>query len=354
MIKILIEGSGCTGNSCVTNLTSSEWIFNRPSLMVWADSIYISEQDFSFLTSGNFISSDSEISEDLAMFVEKMKSEGIAELFDPNDVLMPISKDSVLETVKQDLDSFGIPGSEKDSSGKRKPPIIESGGSRFCPVVLEGIYSSLLESRLLGCTCVMDPDKASFAFARFANIYPSSTTAFNVFDELYTTLVPELRVYHDYRIFCSSNKKKSCLHGKDCTINRKSYLDKFFNDLMFLRNDQGLVSLKGLIESKEQEIGSSDEALKKAVLKDISKAQKRLFDSYPNARRWMKFVTVASSSALAVFSNSPTEALLPIGGLLGMSQAIDTSIERLTEKERWKIGFCESYRKQQLPSSPQQ
>ncbi|MGI6217553.1 MAG: hypothetical protein ACOYIK_08075 [Coriobacteriales bacterium] len=83
MTKILIEGAGCTGDSCVMNLTSSEWIFNRPSLMVWADSIYLSEQDFSFLTSGYFAKSDPEISEDLAIFVEKMKSEGIAELFNP-------------------------------------------------------------------------------------------------------------------------------------------------------------------------------------------------------------------------------------------------------------------------------
>lgn len=281
-----------------------------------------------------------------------MKSEGIVELFDPNDVLISISKDSVLDTVKQDLSLFGASGSEKDSNGKCEPPFIECEGNHFCPVVLEGIYSSLLESRLLGCTCVMDPDKASLVFARFGNNFPSSTTAFNVFDELYTVLVPELRVYHDYKIFCSSNKKKSCLHGEDCTKNRKTNIVKFFDDLMILRDNQGLSSLKSLIERKEQELDSGDEVLKKAVLKDISKAQKRLYDSYPNARKRMKFVSVASSSALAAISSSPTEALLPIAGLLGVSQVIDTSIERLAEKEHWKIGFCESYRRQQLP--PQQ
>lgn len=347
MIKILIEGSGCTGDSCVANLTSTEWIFSRPSLMVWADSIYISEQDFSFLTSGHFARSDSEISEDLAIFVEKMKNEGIAELFDPNEVLMPISKDSVIDTVRQDLNLFGTPGSEQDSNGKCEPPFIENEGSHFCPVVLEGIYSSLLESRLLGCTCVMDPDKASFVFARFGNSYPSSTAAQNVFDELYTVLVPELRVYHDYKIFCSSNKKELCLHGEDCSKNRRKNIDKFFDDLMALRENHDLRSLRSLIENKEQELDSGDEILKKAVLKDISKAQKRLFDSYPNARKWMKYISAISSSALAVISSSPAEALLPIGGLLGMSQVIDTSIERLTEKERWKIGFCDSYIKKQ-------
>lgn len=61
----------------------------------------------------------------------------------------------------------------------------------------------------------------------------------------------------------------------------------------------------------------------------------------------MKYISAISSSALAVISSSPAEALLPIGGLLGMSQVIDTSIERLTEKERWKIGFCDSYIKKQ-------
>ena len=343
MTKILIEGSGCIGDSCVANLTSTEWIFNRPSLMVWADNIYISEQDFSFLTSGYFVRSDSGISEDLAIFVEKMKSEGIAELFNPNEVLMPISKDSVLNTVKQDLSFFGTPGSEKDSNGKYEPPFIENGGNHFCPVALEGIYSSLLESRLLGCTCVMDPDKASFVFTRFGNSYPSSSAAQNVFDELYSVLVPELRVYHDYKIFCSSNKKESCLHGEDCTNNRRENIDKFFDDLMFHRENKDLSSLKSLIENKEQELGSEDAVLKRAVLKDISKAQKRLFDSYPNARKWMKFISAVSSSALAIISNSPTEALLPIASLIGLSQVVDASIEKLTEKERWKIGFCNAF-----------
>ena len=343
MLKILIEGSGCTGDSCVANLTSTEWIFNRPSLMVWADSIYISEDDFSFLTSGYFTGSDSEISEDLAIFAERMRSEGVAELFNPNEVLRPISKDSVLDAVKQDLILFGTPGSEKDSNGKCEPPFIESEGKRFCPVVLEGIYSSLLESRLLGCTCVMDSDKASFVFARFGNSYPSSTAAHNVFDELYTVLVPELCAYHDYRIFCPSSKKELCLHGEDCIKNRRKNIDKFFDDLMFLRENQSISSLKNLIENKEQELGSGDEVLKKAVLKDISKAQKRLFDSYPNVRKWMKFISAVSSSALAITASFPAEALLPIAGLLGMSQVVDASIERLTEKERWKIAFCDSF-----------
>ncbi|MGI6217554.1 MAG: hypothetical protein ACOYIK_08080 [Coriobacteriales bacterium] len=205
----------------------------------------------------------------------------------------------------------------------------------------------MLEARLLGCTCVMDPDKASFAFTRFGNSYPSSTTAFDVFNELYTVLVPELHIYNDYKIFCSSNRKESCLHGKDCVRDRKKNINKFFDDLMFLRENQELKSLKELIGSKDQELDSGDEALKKAVLEDISKSQKKLFEFYPNVRKWMKFVSVASSSALAIFSNSPSEALLPAVGLLGVSQIIDASIERLTEKERWKIGFCESVRKRQ-------
>lgn len=59
----------------------------------------------------------------------------------------------------------------------------------------------------------------------------------------------------------------------------------------------------------------------------------------------MKFASVVSSSALAIVSNSPTEALLLVAGFLGVSQVINASTERLTEKERWKIGFCESFTK---------
>lgn len=79
-----------------------------------------------------------------------MKSKGIIELFDPNKILPPISKESALDRIQQDLSLFGVPATEKDSNRKREPPYIEEKGARFCPVALEGVYSSLLESRLLG------------------------------------------------------------------------------------------------------------------------------------------------------------------------------------------------------------
>lgn len=349
MNKILIEGSGCTGDSCITNLTSSEWIINRPSIMVWADSIFISEQDYSFLTSGAFVRDDSEMSEDMAQLVTSLKNEKIIELFNPNKLLGKTSKDSITAQIEYDLKVFGIPASKKDENGKQQPAHIERDGVHYCPVILGGIYSSLLESKFLGCTCVMDPEKASFAFSRFGSLYPSSDEAANVFDELYTVLVPELRIYHDYRLFCSAERKNECVHGGECTHDREKNLRRFFDDLMFLRDNPTLKSLKGLIESKEQELQDENALLRKAVLRDISKSQKKLFESYPRARKWMKYAAAISSATLAAISSSPTEALLPAAGIMGASHLIDASIEQLTKRDQWKIAFCES-RKSRLPT----
>lgn len=343
MIKILIEGSGCTGDSCVMNLTSSEWIIKRPSLMLWADSIYISNQDYSYLTSGSFVTGDSEVSEDLAAFVSSLKNEGIVELFDPGKILGKISRNSIEERIQQDLRLYGASISEDKRARGNEPPFVEKSGVHFCPVMLEGIYSSLLESRFLGCECVMDADKATFALSHPGENDISFDSASRVFDELYTILVPELSSFHEYRLFCPSDKKNECIHGADCSREREKNLRVYLDEVMLVRENPALRSLKKLIEAKEQELGAGDGLLRSAVLKDIAASQRKVYELYPRAKKWMKYVASISSGAIAAISGSPSEALLPAVGLLGASQMADASLEWLTERERWKIAFCESF-----------
>ena len=90
-------------------------------------------------------------------------------------------------------------------------------------------------------------------------------------------------------------------------------------------------------------MGPEDDQLKNAVLRDISRAQKRLFESYPAAQKWMKYIATVSSSAIAAISSSASEALLPIAGILGATQILDVKIRELQQKEHWKIGFCDSF-----------
>lgn len=343
MDKVLIEGSGCMGDSCVSNLTSTEWLFDYPSIMVWADSILISEQDYAFLSSGHFEHNDSGISEDFAQLISSLKDEAIVEVYNPLNVLPDISRESVIAQVQHDLDWFGIPASERDQQGKVEPAHILYDNMHICPVVLESIYSSLLTSRLLGCTCIMDRKKASFAFSRFGTSYPSSSQSTEVFNELYSVLVPELRIYRDYRLFCPTERKNKCVHGDECIQQRSKNVIRFIDDLRFLRDNPDLKALKKLIDKKESDLGPEDDQLKNAVLRDISRAQKRLFESYPAAQKWMKYIATVSSSAIAAISSSASEALLPIAGILGATQILDVKIRELQQKEHWKIGFCDSF-----------
>lgn len=48
----------------------------------------------------------------------------------------------------------------------------------------------------------------------------------------------------------------------------------------------------------------------------------------------MKFAAATSSDAIAILSNSPSEALLSIAGLMSASQIAGASIAKLTEKEK--------------------
>lgn len=73
----------------------------------------------------------------------------------------------------------------------------------------------------------MDPHKASLAFARFGDNYPSSSTSFNVFNEIYTVLIPELPIYHGYKILCSSGRRDVCLRGEECSRERMQNTNRF-------------------------------------------------------------------------------------------------------------------------------
>lgn len=339
--KFLVEGPGCTGESCVNNITSIEWAYRNPSLLVWADEIMLSDIDYKAIMSGRAHREGSQFEENLASLIEMLKEEGIVRIFDARKTIPQISLDSVEQQVLSDLSRYGNTASTNETTDKVSPHEIVTPEGHFCGVILEAMYTSLLLSRILGCTCVMDRGKASFAFSRFGNAYPMHSSAAEVFNELYSIILPELDLHNGYRLFCSDAAMEKCAYGEKCSNEAKANLRRFVDDVLFMRDNECIVGLKGLTRRIELKRGSETKTIRRAVLNDIRRANHRVESTYSSIKNWTKYIASCSAMAVSAMSTSPSEALIPVGGIAATAGLASTIVSRLEKKEEWKLLFRE-------------
>ena len=349
--KYLVEGPGCTGESCVNNITSIEWAYRSPSLLVWADEIMLSDIDYEAIMNRRAHREGSQFEETLASLIEILKAEGIVQVFDAKKTIPQISLDSVRQQVLTDLSRYGGVLSEDEASDKNTPQEIVTPEGHFCGVILESMYTSLLLSRILGCTCVMDKNKASFAFSRFGNAYPMHSGAGEVFDELYSIVLPELDLHNGYRLFCSDATMQKCAHGERCANEAKANLRRFIDDVLFMRDNECIAGLKDLTRRIELERGPETETIRRAVLSDIRRANHRVESTYSSIKAWTKYIASCSAIAVSAMSASPSEALIPVGGIAATAGLANTIISRLEKKEEWKLLFREKMEASRLNES---
>ena len=139
--RLLLEGPGCVCGGSAANLVSMEWLTRYPSILLWADSIVVSQADYDYVSSGCFMGDDQALGMTYALFFERLKGEGLITTFDPKTTIPRISAESVESFVLSDIERFGT-APEKDADGKVTPSFIETCAGSFCGVVLESIYNA--------------------------------------------------------------------------------------------------------------------------------------------------------------------------------------------------------------------
>ena len=214
--RMLLEGPGCVCGDGAANLISMEWLASNPAILLWADCIIVSQKDYDFVCSGDFMHDDPLLAETYALFFECLRAEGLIETFDAEKAIPHISAESVTEQVLLDIERYGT-APKKCEDGKMLPGVIETPSGSFCGFALESIYTNLLVSRLFGCSCLMDRHKAEYVNWRFSAHYPANYSGIDAFHELYTVLIPEVNPHESYRLFCSKDVREKCVKNDECS-----------------------------------------------------------------------------------------------------------------------------------------
>lgn len=347
---MLLEGVGCVCNSAASNLISMNWLVERPSVLMWAKEILVSESDYRYLASGYCTESDSYASETLGVLFDELKAEGIIRPFDPDPYLPSISRKSIAECVDGDLLLFGTEESAPNAQGKREPVMIQSDYGSYCAVMLESLYTNLLLSRLLKSSCLMDDAKAKYIMNRFGDSAGAEVGHGKSFDELYSVIVPELRLI-DYHLLCPEPIRNECAHVEECLGSIEKNSKRFVDALLMLRDKEEIRGLSRLIEHLENETGGNPEEVTRAALRDIAKAQKRVRTSFDAAKRWSTIVTAAAGSVAASSFVSEGPVASTAAGIVSAVGALGLFIsEGLQHSESWKITYANEYIAKNIPN----
>ena len=350
--RMLLEGVGCVCDSEVSNLISMNWLLERQSVLMWAQEILVSNLDYQCLSSGYYRGSDSYVSETLGVLFDELKVEGIIRLFDPDPFLPSISRESVAECVDKDLLSFGSEEGAPDAKGKREPAMVHSDYGSYCAVMLESLYTNLLLSRLLESSCLMDDTKAKYIMNRFGGSASSEVEHGKSFDELYSVIVPELRLI-DYQLLCPEPRRDECVYGEECTKSITKNSKRFVDELLMLRDKEEIRGLSRLIEHLENETGGNPEEVTRAALHDIAKAQERVRASLEAAKRWSTIVTTISGSVAVSSFVSDNPVLSTATGVVSAIGALGCFVsDGLQQSESWKITYANEYMEKQPHKMP--
>ncbi len=341
--KMLIEGVGCICGSEVGNLMSLGWLIDRPSVLLWADRIFISERDLGFIESGYQYLQGTARLEALAVLFGRLKKEGIIIPFSPNKYLLPISQESIKEQVNSDIRMYGVGTGERDANGKAEPTMVSGEFGSFCHVMIGSIYTNMLLSRLMGCSCLMDASKAMYVKERFGSASENELFHGEAFDTLYRVSIPEIKPI-DYRILCSPSQHDSCARRGDCDKDLSKNVNRFVDDILVKRENKEIRGLSTLVERLEQEVGGDSDAVVSAAARDIARSQRRVYGCFDSIKRWATLVgDVSSAIAVSSFITGQPTASTITASIATASAVSAFVMDRYERNQSWKITYAEKW-----------
>jgi hypothetical protein len=320
------------------NSTSLEWLFNNASVLLWAEKILVTENDFAVLHKQSYF--DDDIDQECARSLfDCLRDEGIIETFAPRIYLNDITSSSIEEQVNQDEQRWGIDTGGPNEEGLYDHNTIRLGEHLFCPPLVKGIYGSLTLARFLNCSCVFDERERFFLEKRFSaiNKFPEYCSAgYAAFTTLYQVFLPSLIPERDFQLFCNPSRGSKCVNAKDCRANAKNNLQRMIDYILIARDKPELQQLAQRLELLETKVGPDESRIRRALLRDIRREQRNLRVVYPTVKHWSRLLQLASAPAL-LYGSQTSQPLIGMSaaGLAALAEAIHVSVDVLQEKHRW-------------------
>ncbi|MGB4440977.1 MAG: hypothetical protein WBJ62_01985 [Coriobacteriia bacterium] len=331
-----------SGEHPVASSLDIDWLLSHPSTLLWADPLFMAESDFQHVHGLPGSGTEAE-TESLRLFFDSMRDEGVIQPIDPGAILTPEAETFVSQQVEADEATFGGTGArDEQHEGPVDYARIELAGNRYCAVIIQGIYGTLVTARLLDATAIMDSPRLMFCRDRFSAMAerPDVGHEVDAINAVYDVFLPDVPTMGDYRVFCGV--RDTCVHGCECDKDAKANTLRLVDDILKLRDSPDLKSLARYVDQKLPEVGYDDTALLSAMRADLRKMQKRILDVVPRVQSVSRLALYASIPAyLAAIGGKPGLLTLAPPALVAFSRALGSYGEKIEKEYRWTAAIGE-------------
>lgn len=350
MNKVLVTGLGIASelgicDTCKLNFT---WLVNNPSVLLWADQLYIPQSSFEAEITRN----DKKAEKIISMFLNMAEKQGIISKFNLTDMYQDRVGDEIYNKMLEDSQILLKTFPEIVKKGEKGVPHeIIIGDERYCGAWMSSIYAGMRVARDIDANCLFSEREHTFLkylYGLNVNRFAGSAIS-NIYSEIFSLYMPEGLAVHSYA-FADEENCEECVHYEQCKesylFDTEKALEKMFKWREYDELEQAKETINKIILLKNDILSQKDiNDIIKEFKEKQDKVNRNINKRFPKIERWTKMTTVLATPitiASAITGNMP----LTIGGAVATSvaQATENFLEVYKSKNNW-VGFVNNMKK---------
>lgn len=350
--KVLVTGLslGKKFDTCQACGLDMNWLLRYPSILVWADKIFIPESIWSDATTEHIFDSDkySDINKCIKLIFEFARAEGIIEIVNPQSVIDSSISGKISEQIEKDRIQLSklFPESIHVGDDEKVPGQLFINGTEYCHPFMWIVYASLVLSKAWDAHCLFDNRTMNICGYKFglSNLPPHADLGrIEALQSIFEGYLPNETIFPEY-ITTKRAECGNCTREQKCKDTYLSTLESNLKKTLSMRAYDEISQLKSVINDivdKRNKSGGIIDAseIRQEFLDTQNKLRRRIRLVFPKIKRWSNITTVLSIP-IALAGAATGLPLLTITGssLFGLSQAASKTTDILSSKYSW-TGF---------------
>lgn len=229
--NILITGLilGKETQMCPCNNINVGWLFDRPTDLLWADKIILTQNEWEELITD----AESAISKTTKLIFERLQAEGLVQII-PDTIITPSRAETIMESIETDL---GLIEDLYTESDKDNDPVMKMGQYHFCIPSLWTLYAAIELSWYYNASFSLTQDELAYLMALIPRKFEREIlTGRNMaIDEVLSLYLPSVKLGHAYLFDSEKGECSKCAHSADCSNKYLIEIEKQLESILKLR-----------------------------------------------------------------------------------------------------------------------
>lgn len=303
MIKnILITGLvlGKETEMCSCSNVNTGWLFDRPSDLLWADKIIVTNNEWEVITRGGDGKAFGMASK---LVLERLQAEGMVKII-PDAVIHQLRAESILKTIENDLKYIEDLYTESEDECD---PIMTMGKFHFCVPSLWTLYASIELSRDFNANFSLDQNELAYLMELIPRKYEWEihTGKKKAIEEVLSLYLPSVELGHAYLIDSERGRCSKCNHYEKCSVSYLAEIEKQVEAIIKLRQyDEIRMTCEVMDKICEKNMAQghvlTGEELWDDLQEEARKTEKIVRSKLPKIKMWRKlsaFATIGLGAA---------------------------------------------------------